>query len=301
MKFKFKPYILIGATLLTVSCSDKEDWTPGEQENKTIGVYFDEMENYSYIIEPDDSRLITINLGRVDSESAATVPIKALKCPEGVVIPQSVSFEAGQQNASFDIDVSPIPLKSAEKIVLQIDPAYSSLYAAGTSMLTLDVNLTGGWVLLADNVSVTYDGTTNYPAETTQIYALDGANHFKIPNFMNSGIDLLFEVSDTTSDYPDLLPYSNAQWYAQLFPGDNDDYKCWYLYDSKNEEYPNWSPDGSAPLIDYAMFYGNGYSYIGLNEGYGSLYVSLDFMDGTSGWSFIYLSFQPLFNPFEEK
>lgn len=301
MKLGLKPYILLAAPLLMASCSDSDKWEPGPQENNTMGVFFRQLDKYDYSLEPDDNHIVTVNVGRIDSKEAATVPLKVLSCPEGVAIPESVSFDAGEEETSFTIDLTAMPSKTSGEVKLQIDPAYSTLYGQGSSLLEMNVTITGQWIVLADNLVLDYSkGTYAYPDQTTELLMLEGTQRFKIPNFMNSGVDLVFTVDDPTKSDANIIPFTNCVWYEDLYPEYDDEYECWYLYDTATQTYPMWSPDGSEPYITYAMFYGVGYSYIMMKEGYGYFTIAADYDNGKSGWCDVVLTFDPKFDPFAE-
>lgn len=291
--------MLLAAVMLLPACSG-EKWTAGPAEEETMGVYFGLQPQYSYVIEPDEDHVIKVSMNRAKDDAEATVPLKAISCPEGVVLPESVTFPAGSSQQTIFIDCTGMAIKTSGKIVLAIDPAYSSVYAAGSSTIELGVNMTGAWLEVADDVTVTYETPYPYPEQKTKILMLDGTDQFKIPNFLNSGVDLLFRLSDPGAQWPDVVPYKNVMWYSEVFPDDDDEYTCWYLYDSDNETYPKWSPDGSEPLISFAQFYGAGFSYIGINDGYGYFAAYADYTDGSGGWFYAHLNFTPLFNPFAE-
>lgn len=298
MKLNFKSYILLGATLAFAASCSESNWEPGPQDTNANGVFFTGLDQYSYVIEPDDNHLITVTLGRTDNSQAITVPLKTLSDIENVPLPESVSFAAGEETTSFVIDLSGMATKTTGSIRMAVDPAYASVYGAGSSNLELNINMTGAWIPISENVKVKYSGTYSYSTQYTQLYILDGTEQFKIPNFLNSGVDLFFNLEFTSNDYPSVMPYKNVQWYAQLFPDDDDSYECWYLYDDATGLYPVWSPDGSSPLISDCMWYGLGYTYLGISQGYGYFLGATTYDDGSEGWLYATLTFDALFDPF---
>lgn len=301
MKIGYKSYMLLVASLLVASCSDSDKWEPGPQENDTMGVFFRELDKYDYSLEPDDNHIVNVTVGRIDSKDAATVPLKIVSCPEGVVVPESVSFDAGEEETSFVVDLTGMPYKTSGEVKLQIDPAFSTLYGEGSSVLEMNVTITGQWIVLADNLVIDYSkGTYDYPDQQTELLMLEGTQRFKIPDFMNSGVDFVFTVDDPTKSDPEIVPFTNCIWYDEVFPDEDNEYECWYLYDTANQTYPVWSPDGSEPKITYAMFYGLGYSYIMMKKGYGYFTIASDYDNGKSGWCDVVLTFDAKFDPFAE-
>lgn len=300
MKLIYRALLMVVAGFVATSCSDSDDWTPGPSDNDSKGVFFREMKKYDILIEADDSRILPVTMGRLDAKDAVEVPLKVVEAPEGVTIPSSVAFAAGESTASFDIDCSGMASKTSGKILVELDPGYGALYGSGSTSLALNVSVSGGWIVVADNLEIDYEGSSIvYAPETTKLYVLEGTERFKIPNFMHSGLDFVFTVSDKTASYPDVVPYTNAVWFTEVFPDETDEYECWYFYDSANETYPEWSPDGTEPLITSAMFYGAGYTYIGINKGKGAFTISTDYDNGKTGWTYVNLNFKAAFNPFE--
>lgn len=294
------------ATLLLLSgCSDSSKWEPGEKEASNMGVYFPGLEKYDVTVQPDDSHIFTIKVEREETDGAASVPLKVVSCPEGVIVPATVDFAAGESSSSFDIDVTGMPLKTTGDITVRIDPAYSSLYAAGTSTMTLKVTVTGGWIVLADDLLLDFtESTYQYPQQNSVLYVLEGTQRFKIPNFLNSGLDFVFTVENPTASKPRIVPYTNCKLYTELYPDSEDTYHCWYFYDTENQTYPTWSPDGVQPAITYAMFYGYSdssvYTYINFKTGYGYLSIATDYDNGREGYGDTELYFTPKFDPFAE-
>lgn len=295
-------YVLPLVALLATACSEDDSWKPGEPDTSAVGAFFKSLPSYNITMEADDSHVITASVGRLNKDDAVTVPITLVSSPQGVTVPQSVSFAAGQETAQFEIDCTDMPSKTSGTIEIKIDPGYATIYGAGSTTLAVNVNIAGSWILLAENVKVTFDDSKYvYDEETTEIYMLDGMNRYKIPNFLNSGLDLVFttEFTDPEYNYPDIIPLKNMIWYTEVWPDDEDLYRCWYLYDQANDEFPVWSPDGTGPQITYFMVYGMGYSYISLTttDGFGYIYASTDYEDGTWGDTNVNLEFNTLFDP----
>lgn len=301
MKLRYNIYMLVAGVSLITSCSDSDNWEPGPQEYDTMGVFFRQLSKCDLTIEPDDNHIVVVNVGRCNSDEAATVPLKVVSCPEGAVIPESVSFDAGEENTSFIVDLTGMPYKTTGDVKVQIDPEYSTIYGEGSSVIEMKVTMTGPWIVLADNLRMDYSkGTYVYPDDETELLVLEGTHRFKISNFMNSGLDFVFTVDDSTKKKANIVPYTNYIWYDEVFPDQENTYGSWYFYDSDNHKYPVWSPDGSDPKISYAMIYGSGYSYIQMSKGYGYISIATDYDDGSIGWGDVILHFDAKFDPFAE-
>lgn len=302
MKLLYKSILSVSALLLLGACSSDDSWEPGPAGEPTMGVFFTGLEKYDVTVEADDPHVFTVQVDRIDATSDASVPLDVLACPEGVVVPGTVDFAAGETTAYFDIDVNNMAIKTTGDISLRIDPAYAAMYGAGTSEMSMKVTIAGGWVLLADDLKIEYY-FKKFPDQTTTLYVLDGSNRFKIPNFMNSGVDFVFSVYSTTMTYPYIIPFTNYVYSESSY--DIDDV-AWYLYDTANASYPsNWTPVGGTKALEYVTFYtfdGDDYaSWIGINKGLGELTCYFDYADGSGAWEYLELSFTPKFNPFEQQ
>lgn len=298
MKLNYKSFILVLATLIAGGCSDKTEWTPGPEVEQTMGVYFDALSSYDYVFTPGDDMSLSFNISRINSDEPATVPIKVLSAPQGVVIPENVAFNAGQETVKVVLDLTDLPIKTNDKIKLEIDPAYSFIYSKGTSTLTLGVTYSD-WELLADNVRVKYTNYSNvetYPSTTCQLRVLEGTDKMKFTNFMDSGVDLYFTLKQTSLTYPTIVPYKNVQYidadsnYLDVNDKNITDWENydWYLYDEFNVTWPQWYIGDSTTLIEFAEFFGDGYCYMSLEEGWASFcgYVSID----NGNWTGIYVN-----------
>lgn len=305
MKPTYLSFACMAATLLLAACSDKDNWEPGDAATSGMGVFFTDLDRYDVTVEADDPHVFTIGMSRIDATSAASVPLKVVACPEGVVVPSSVDFEAGEESTNFQIDVTDMPLKTSGDIILKIDPEYAALYGAGSSMLTMKVTTTGGWELIADDVVISCYINTGYPDISASMYVLEGTGRFKIPDFLGSGTDLVFTLSDPSLSSPVIFPFTNCQYYYDLWSSyeDDEDYP-WYFYDTEKAAYPSiWTPEGWPKSIEYLTFYVYDGSdkgcYFGINKGYGMMTAYIDFADGSGTWEYFEFNFTPKFNPFE--
>lgn len=304
MKLIYKSSLFVAAALLLAGCSDSNNWKPGEPGPSNMGVFFTDLDSYDVTIEVDANHIFTVGVGRIDTEEQATVPIKVVSCPEGVVVPSSVEFQAGEESVSFEIDATDMPLKTSGNVILEIDPQYAALYGAGTSQMNLKLTTAGGWELLADDVVIS-SYLNDYPDIPASLYVLEGTDRFKIPDFMGSGTDFIFYVTSKTLDYPVIYPYTNCKFYYQIWSSyETDTDEPWYFYDTAKAAYPSiWTPAGWSKSIEYITFYtydgDDKGSYFGINKGYGTMMSYIDFADGSGAWEYFEFNFTPKFNPFE--
>lgn len=300
--------MLIAGVAFLTACSD--EWQPGPEAESTMGVYFGTQAEYSYLIEPDDNHLLELTLGRMESDKEATVPLTTLACPEGVVAPASVTFEAGSSTATVVVDVTNMPEKTSGTVELRIDPAYANIYAAGTSTLQLDIQMTGAWIPVADKLTMYYEDqqyNTILPTQTTQLLQLDGTYKFKIEDFFYSGLDLYFtftedEIADHQATGSAMFdPYKNYIPFDEYFD-EEDEYNQWLLYDTDKQELPSWTPPGASYPVDYIAFYAQKKSQQSINfkKGTGTMLADLEYTDGSWTYAYVTMEFKPNYNPLAE-
>lgn len=295
---KLKYITAFAATLIfaATSCSD-DDWQPGPDVNPDcMTVYFEPLNSYNLIIEPDDSRLIPVTVGRAKYDEAATVPLTVSQKPEGVVIPESVDFAAGEQAKTIFIDIENMASKSSGTVSISIPEELTSPYAAGNAIINLNITVSGAWLPLANNAYYYFDDDA-YPEADADIYMLEGTNNFKIANFLNSGIDFVFTVEEPGTGSLAIIPVRNYLDVSEVW--DNYDYDGWVLFDEATYTYPEWSPDGSFPYIEILEF---DPAYANINVGSGYIYFSpyFRYTDGTATYHTVWFVFTPLFDPFTD-
>ena len=306
-----KGYTILGlmaGLILLPAC--KDEWEAGPEVPSTMGVYFGLQTEYSYLIEPDDNHLLEINLGRADSENEATIPLTAVSCPDGVDVPQSVTFAAGSTTAKAVVDVTNMPEKTNGVVELQIDPSYTNIYAAGTSSLRLNIQMTGAWIPVADKLTLYYEDQqykSVLTTQTTDLLQLDGTLQFKITDFMYSGLDLYFtfteeEIAEHQSTGSCMFdPYKNYIPFEEYFD-EEDEYSQWLLYDTEKQELPSWTPEGASCPVDFVAFYAQKKSQQNINfkKGTGAMLGDLEYTDGSFTYVYVTMEFEPKYNPFDE-
>lgn len=287
-------------------CSDSDDWQPGPETNPDcMGVYFGEISS-SMIIGPDDSRLIPVTVGRGLTDNAVTVNINAVNVPDGVSVPSTVEFAANQQTTQFFIDVENMPSKTSGTITLSLPEDLTSPYAAGTSELSFRVSISGAWIPISNDVTLNTGGA--YPEMKTRLLFLDGTNTFKLPDFFGSGLDLKFEMNTPGNGWTYIKPVSNYMDAAVAYPdfgwGTYPYDGGWFLYDTENDEYPYWSPDGVTYPEIYLLEFEDSYSYMQLiqdenNTGYISFEPYLYYYEGGGKYVPMTFSFTTEYTPYQ--
>lgn len=293
---------------MATGCSDDDKWTPGpEPEPDCAGAYFGALSSYNLILEPDDSRMVAVTVGRGKTDEALTLPIVTEICPDGVVVPESVEFAAGEQVKTFYVDLENMPPKSSGTVALSIPAELTSPYAAGTSSLSFNVTVSGAWIPVAEGVYLDTDGV--YQDMYTTLYYLDGTGNFKLPDFFGSGLDLIFVQETPGNGFTYIKPVKNfrdaTDAWIDLGFGEYTYGGGWFLYDDANSEYPWWCPDGvTYPEVDYLEFE-NSSSYMMLitddeNNGYVYFNPYTYLTDGTGRYIILYYKFKTTYSPFTD-
>lgn len=306
MKIKHIYRMAFAAMLVSLplaSCSDDDDYTPGpEVEAGSPSVYFPLQEEYSYIFGSDDTdKTFDIIVKRLNGKGAVNVPVTVASDAEGgFTLPSEIQFADGETETVLTVDCSSLPTKQTYSLTVSIPESYSNPYAEGTREVTVE-SLVSDWTLWAENARFSF--SYYYGDIYSNIYAMPGTMKFRIENFLGSGIDLPFEVTDPTASRSIIHPTANADSYLNYYP--EDEFQCWYFYNQATGDYPVWSPDGSTePKIAYALIYTYGndtyYTYIRFGRKTGQITIDAEYDDGSRNWQYVSFSYSdPLFEMFE--
>lgn len=296
MKSLYIKSLAVVLLLTTAACSNN-DWTPGpDVDPGCMTVFFEPIKSYDVVIEPDDSRLFPVTIGRAKTDEAASVAINVVSAPEGVVVPSTVDFEVGQETQTIFIDLENMASKSSGTISLALPENMTSPYGAGNPTLDLNVTVSGAWLPLGEDVVIYF--SKNYEPINSSLYLLDGTYNFKIPNFLNSGVDFVFTVAEPGEGTLRIIPVKNYMDVKEYW-GSDYSYNGWVLYDEATETVPEWSIDGTYPYISLFEFDAD-YATIDVANGYIFFGPYIYFTDGTSNYIDQYIYFTPLFNPFSQ-
>lgn len=312
MKLKFNIVLAtLAAGIVMASCSDSSDWTPGPQDTEIgVSAYFPPQSTYNFIFSSDSDaadREMTVTVKRVNTASAISLPVTLSTSVAGFTAPATVDFEAGQESAEFSISCADIPQGAFQDVTLILPADESDIYGPGVTSLSLSA-IISDWDLISDNVTYYYYDGNNaemYPSTTGEMYYLKGSNMFKVTDFYGSGLDMPFTAN--TPDQTLFMPTSNLITYADYYPGYEDTYQSWYIYDSATESWPEWTPGGNpnAVGVSYALFYGTTeFSSINMIYdsstlyGYGSNTIDLQLSDDSYAWGYWQYDFNLKYNPF---
>lgn len=286
----------VGTSMLLTACDNDDNWAPGPEDTE-IGVvaYFPDQST-SVILSPMDPLQITTTIKRVDTTNEVTFPLTVTCTSAGLTYPDAVTFAAGQEEATYVLDCSGLPIGEFQTVTVAIPENQSDIYGPGMSSISISV-IVAEWKLLSDKV--TYEFGNGWNDVYGEMYILDNTKYIRMTNFFGSGLDIMTEITNASGQ--NFNPTTNAAWEV-----DSNGYNVWYFYDEANNDYPTWYPAGKDNLgLQYLYVYGDGYSKIFMiNDpetlyGYGYIggYICYD-DDNWSDWLYMYMEFNLLFNPF---
>lgn len=298
--------------ITATSCTDSEDWTPGENDTEVgVAAYFEIPAKTSYIFESDaaaDAMIIPVTVARELTTEAVTMAINIAADGEGVSAPATVEFAAGQQTATFDIDCSGITKGQRTTITVGLPADQTDIYGQGYTSLTLSA-IKSDWTLISDNVRYLYsDSNYNpmYPATTANMYHLEGTYMFKLDDFFGSGLDMTFECGNAQESV--FRPLINADFESAA--GEED--SPWYLYDDDKSDWPIFVPgkttveEGDVAIQFLEFFATSDYSPCHMIYTPSSLFGYIAFStyveqtDGNWAWGNYQIDFNLKYNPFEK-
>ena len=245
---RYSSILLVILLFATSCCKDKNTWTPGEPDDpNSVGVYFDAENPGDLIIPADDMFEVNISLSRMVATNAVDVPLN-LKCShEGITIPNSVHFDAGQTSATIPVTYSAIPQKTKVSYNITVPDEYLFVYNDSR------FNSFDGSILVSQWESANADGSpvTFYFTETNiinnptvepkpvtyspiqcKMEVLPGAGKYRIHNFLGGEWDFEFTLQQSPfgkkKDLYRIMPYEKYQYLDEETYGEAY-YHMWYL------------------------------------------------------------------------
>ena len=293
-------WVLVAFFCLT-ACDDKNDsdYVPGEPTPAgSMQVYFDASNAADFITAPGENAPVEIKVSRMVADGAAEVPIICKTVAEGLTIPSSVKFEAGQKTATLSIGMGQLEENKKYEFSLAIGDEYADHYAKldGSSTYSGYV-MEASWDTYVKDATMTWKVGGVQQTWTKDIERLGTTNRYRIKDFVGSGLDMIFTEEGVSSvdGYNKILPYTNSYAY-------NDGYvDGYYLYDAAKDEWPTWTVGDKTVsylcIMNTYIGYGD-YSYISFEKGYacfGTYFVNYE-DDTSDSYNYIELNFNPV-NP----
>ena len=302
-----KTYIYSALALLGLAlsaCQKNGGYEPAPQPAEDgIEAYFLSSNASEYILGLDVTS-ITLKVGRMQSDFAASVPVIVDYSDDVFSIPSTVEFAAGEDTAELTIEFPGIPSSVEKNFIIRLADEYVNPYAIhdGSDVFSGTV-LVSKWIKIAEDAEfwlyekldcVTY----------SDVYWLEGLNRFRFTNFLESGYDLSFSI---VGDDKDFDPEDISTWTGEFSPLDHyaeeattDSYKYWSLRDDEGN-YFSWKPEESPATINGLYVYRTSYYSsvemcgTGTDTYRGCLTTWLSTEEGTlDGYMHIYLYWAPL-------
>ncbi len=296
--------------LAASGCSDSDDWTPGPQDNETgVSAYFPVPEKTSYIFDSElssENMTINVSVSRKNTADAVSVPIILQTETEGISIPQSVNFGAGESTSSFLVNCAGIPDGKNVGFTISLDPSQTNTYGEGLYAVSFSV-IKADWIEASDNVRYIYSdasGNQLYPDTYGKLYQLQGTDTFRLTDYFGSGLEMQFEC--TTPETTIMKPLINAD-FENVYEEDKENLG-WYLYNEAEQDWPSWVPGNveGYTAISYLTFFAvSNYNTCNLiynpDTLYGYMWFStgIDFADESFTWGSFQIDFNLKYNPFE--
>ncbi len=285
--------------LCLAACDEKnDDFTPGDPTPANcMQVYFDASNAADFIDEPNARTSIDVVVSRVNTESAAEVPIVCKLADDGLSIPSSVKFAEGEKSANLTISFGALEVSKKYNFTLAIDEAYADHYSNldGSTVFSGYV-MDASWSVYVSGAEMTYKVSGTEYSWSVDIERLGDTDRYAIRDFMGSGLDMVFTVgaaaAGQSSGYYKMTPYTNYYDYS------DDGVAGFYFYDTAKGELPEWTVgDKTIQEICFLTKYGSTeYNYIGFAKGYAqfSTYWST-YSDGSYDYyNYVELVFDPV-------
>lgn len=236
-----------------------------------VEIYFSaENGDYCFYAAPGTSAEVEVQLVRLDAAKADSYSIKVNSASNGITIPETVSFGAGQETATLKI-TTPATAQALDKF-------------------DFDISLTGENVKTSassDQGTIRCEGTVYVYEERTAVGSFDNGatshmymGYFKqtvwrladnkmiLKNFLGSGNDLSFKYADEWTPWYgysiDAVDYTGTDYIYPLDDSENPGSYSLYFYheiDKENGEYEEFKPKGDQRYIyGLGIYLGNAYS-----------------------------------------
>ena len=201
-------FIALVSAFLTVGCSDDLEYTPGEVQGETYGVYFPEQRMSSRIeLEPNHKTQVTYVAKRTNVQDEITVPVVVTPSVKNVFVVEPIRFAAGQDETSFTIYFPEAQVGTEYTCALSIeDPRYVSIYSEHKSNLSFSV-LRASWRSLGvgkwrdDVISSLYGVPNPYGEIEVEIFEReDKKGLYRMKAFTSDLLYALFDIPNVPTE-----------------------------------------------------------------------------------------------------
>jgi hypothetical protein len=185
------------ALVLFAGCNEGDydtGWTQEPPYSDAQRVYFanDNPTSATFVLSETDDFSILLNVGRNNTEAAASVPIKVLSGGEYFNVPATVDFSSGASTATLRIEYTGMAsIGTVRTLELQLEDTPEALLYTNNRWTGTAV-ASRGWIPYYKDVYSYWSAT--YAAFYQDIEVYDGTANFRIKDFLNSGEDLRFTL-----------------------------------------------------------------------------------------------------------
>ena len=261
-------YLLLAAVFCFTACDEKNtDYEPGTPtEASDTKVYFSSDNSADFIEEPGIRDSIVLTLVRTNTQGDLSLPVTVNYAADGLNFPSTVEFKNGEDKADYVIKFNDSDLKvsQAYKFSLSLPEKYADHYTEGPGTASFSSYvMDAAWEQYTENTQFTWkvDGKT-YTFDNSDFYRLGTTTRYKLPNFLGSGVDLVFSCKDTDTA---LQGMDNTYDFA------DGDYAGFILWNDEQQADASWVV-GDKTVSELAIFntYGSSvYSYVNFSKGKG--------------------------------
>lgn len=195
-KYSFIAFSLVLALGFS-ACTEEVEYTPATQiDSNCIKASF-VSDNDFYELAPDESKELTLTVVREKTDGDVTIPLTVLRNDENMFqIPESVTFAAGQNTATFNITFPNVEIGLEYTFSIGLDEADVDPYSQTTLATTTGTIQMIQWDLLGDGaLTCTLLGATC----PCKIYKASHATWYKAEAPVEEGMDIVFKVAEDNS------------------------------------------------------------------------------------------------------
>ena len=292
-------YAAAASLCLSLASCAEESYEPGPEPAKDCMEAFFLSDNSSEYILGTESTSITLTVGRLKADNAASIPVIVEAKDEVFKVPSTVEFQAGESTTELTVSFEGIETKKEKAFTIRLADDYVNPYSVhdGSDVFSATV-LVSSWKKVVSDAQFWFSSILKV-STFSDIYWLDGFNRFRIENFLGTGVDLSYTILNPDFDIEDLSTwqgeFSPLDYYAEE-PAD-DGYKYWSLRNAAGEWF-EWTPEGAVSKVTGLSVYRTSYySNIIMDgktspTGYLTCYLNLE-DSSYDDWEYIYMYWDP--------
>lgn len=268
--------------LMTAACSDDDDYRPGTPTAAdTPALYFEPETPSSFFFQTGQSDYsLDITVYRAHGDDELTVPVKVLYAAPALIIPQDITFEAGQNSTLLTLNIAGEQNRNGVRYDFAL--TFPDQYLDNYSATLPGIGRVQSAAIVADPEIAICSADTFYDelgGDSEMKFMRLSDTEFYFPDFFNTGQPMTITVDPSSYD---ISITSTLGYYS-------DDYQDYVI-----EDYPVYMGGSAATTyISYMLIYYPGYSYYYQTEDQEGICLSVFMMlaDGSEDYDYIYIDF----------